>query len=824
MRISAALVDDENYVNMAETRFVVEFTPRPIRFQLSLPSDSSWATVQNTLLQGCGLSPTASAVRITYADDEDERVLLSSEPEMQEAIRIAEKKGNVLQLQITEEDVPSASAATQPLSSPHGGSVSGEFVFVGGNNNASAAASETQTDAHVAPAIASSETSSALPRADAGDGGTSPPAWFVDFVRTLRNELKDEVTAEVFKRLDERKVDKWTAAATAADAFPDAPTCSNCRCQVQGVRYRCCICQNYDLCDVCESLPSVHDSSHAMLKIRKPAGSLQQIPRRKRSNGCTFRPIRSPNRASAIREMKQEMKMQKLMKKLEKYNLRDSNIYRLPGASSSSENYLNPDAFDSEFVCDDTIPDWTHVQPGTRFTKRWKVRNSGNRAWDENILLKYCWGTLGLMPNDTDIEAPRLMPNEEGMLEVQFTAPHEPGHYQTHWRMFSPQGYFGHRLWCNVVVDPALTLEPKQKHMSSLKVVAGADDDFSHESTLKPEDFATGLKANIVSHTATPFNTPAAVTPRKSPEPEEVEESNVAALGSNMSILDMPILHDTEESASVLSLSSVETEADFEVVPLPSCFNLNIPFNLPEPKPAEERSESALQSAATSCEVIAKPPKCNYCDPLQCMSASAVAPPQGYSDNEGENAGTPTLPLRFRDPLTESDASSSSTSTTQTSTADIKRPSDRDEKQNEASSTDNNPDAARSATKPAFSTRKTYKVEAVGDALPEALVNGALNAAATVFNTAKTVFTGIQQERQRMSSSQWMPPAHLAPENKLFEMGFRNRELNSVLLKKHSGDIQKVIEELINANVESWSTTTPVEGPPTARPFMCSFD
>ncbi|KAH6930208.1 hypothetical protein HPB50_011792 [Hyalomma asiaticum] len=798
---------------MAETRFVVEFTPRPVRFQLSLPSDSSWATVQNTLLQGCGLSPTASAVRITYADDEDERVDLSSEPEMQEAIRVAEKKGNVLQVQITEEDGPSTSDAT--LSNPRdSGTVSGDFVFVGGNNNnASAAASETQSDASVPAAVDPSEA--AVSRADAGDSGTSPPAWFVDFVRTLRNELKDEVTAEVFKRLDERKVDKWTAAATAADPFPDAPTFRESATGAGSARITISAkCANR--CPVCTTALT------AMLKIRKPAGSQQQVPRRKRSNGCTFRPIRSPNRASAIREMKQEMKMQKLMKKLEKYNLRDSNIYRLPGVSSTSENYLNPDAYDSEFVCDDTIPDWTHVQPGTRFTKRWKVRNSGNRAWNDNILLKYCWGTLGLMPNDTDIEAPRLLPNEEGMLEVQFTAPHEPGHYQTHWRMFSPQGYFGHRLWCNVVVDPALTLEPKQKHMSSLKVVAGADDDFSHEATLKPEDFATGLKANIVSHTATPFNTPAAVTPRKSPEPEEVGESNVATLGSNMSILDMPILHDTEESASVLSLSSAETEADFEVVPLPSCFNLNIPFNLPEPKPAAERSDSALQSAATSCEVIAKAPKCNYCDPLQCMSPSAVAPPQGYSDNEGENASTPALPLRFRDPLTESDTSNSST--TQTSTADIERPSGHDEKQDDCSSPDSGEDAARAATKPAFSTRKTYKVEGVGDALPEALVNGALNAAATVFNTAKTVFTGIQQERQRMSSSEWTPPAHLAPESKLFEMGFRNRELNSVLLKKYSGDIQKVIEELVNASAESWSTTAAVEGPPTARPFMCSFD
>ncbi|XP_077562805.1 next to BRCA1 gene 1 protein-like [Haemaphysalis longicornis] len=808
MRISAALVDDENYVNMAETRFIVEFTPRPVRFQLRLPSDSNWTTVQNSLLQGCGLSPTESAVRITYADDENERVLLSSEPEMQAALRVAEKKGNVLQIQVTEDEIASAGATSQVQASPRHGNDSGEFVFVGGSN------ASTESEAKPSAGATASEASSQL-RSDAGDSATAAPAWFVDFVRTLRNELKDEVTAEVFKRLDERKVDKWTAAA-AAEAFPDAPTCGNCRCQVQGVRYRCWVCPNYDLCEVCESLPSVHDSSHAMLKIRKPAG-LQQAARRKRSNGSTFRPIRSPNRASAIREMKQEMKMQKLMKKLEKYNLRDSNIYRLPGAASSTENYLSPDSYDSEFVCDDTIPDWTHVQPGTRFTKRWKVRNSGNRAWDESILLKYCWGTLGLMPNDTDIEAPRLQPNEEGMLEVQFSAPLDPGHYQTHWRMFSPHGYFGHRLWCNVVVDPALTLEPKQKHMSSLKVVAGADEDFGHEQPgLKTEDFATGLKANIVSHTATPFNTPAAVTPRKSPEPEEAEESDVGLLGSNVSILDMPILHDTEESASVLSLSSVDTDGDFEVVPLPSCFNLNIPFNLPEPRPVTDKSDSD-QSAATSCEVIAKPAKCHFCGPLQCMPSPAVAPPQGYTDDTECALG------RFQDPLIES--STSNSSATQTSAADTGNSCDDKEKKKQNEATVEDEGSASKTTKSAFSTRKTYKVEGVGDALPEALVNGALSAAATVYNTAKTVFSGMQPERQRMSSPEWAPPpTHAATENKLFEMGFRNRQLNSVLLKKHSGDIQKVIEELISATAESWPAEAPVEGPPTARPFMCSFD
>ncbi|CAN7946137.1 unnamed protein product [Ixodes pacificus] len=817
MRISAACVEDENYVNMSPIRFAVEFVPRPVRFQLAFNRDSSWNEVQTVLLDRVGLLPSDSTVRITYADDEDEKVQLSSEPEMQEALRVAEKKGNVLQIQmvdVTDDSEASARDSGPLLRGSYREKESGEFVFVDDDNNDGG---DCPTSGLEAAAAAPEVDATSDPRRR-DNATTPPPPWFVDFVRTLRNELKDEVTAEVFKRLDERKVDKWTTAAVA-DSFQDVATCGNCLCQIQGARYRCWVCPNYELCEVCESLPSVHDNSHMMLKIRRSAGAAQPGSRRKRCNGTTFRPMRSPNRLSTMRDIKQEMKMQKLMKKLEKYNLRDANLYRPPTAGV--ENYLNADLYDSEFVCDDTIPDWTHVQPGTRFTKRWKVRNSGTQTWDRSILLKYCWGTLGLMPNDTDIEAPPLHPNAEGTLEVQFTAPHEPGHYQTHWRMYSPQGYFGHRLWCNVVVDPALTLEPRQKHMASLKVVPGPDDDFVPEQTiLKTEDLAAELKAKIVSQTATPFNTPAGMTPRKSPESED-EGSEPEESGSKMSILDMPIHHDTEESASVLSLSSLDTEGDFEVVPLPSCFNLNIPFNLPE-STADAESDlvhssvaTALGSASPSCEVLDQVPRCGD----RSWKEKALDSTAGHS----------VCPSRFQDPVViDSDSSNSEASvSTRPDDSTLQVATEEHQRKPTASGEESEDKATR---KPAFSSRKIYKVEGVGDALPEALVNGALSAAATVYNTAKTVFSGIQprqgvpMDQRRLSSSDWSPPAsRLCPQEKLFEMGFRNHQLNSVLLKKHSGDIQKVIEELISANIDSWSSSS-MERPPTARPFMCSFD
>ncbi len=36
---------------------------------------------------------------------------------------------------------------------------------------------------------------------------------------------------------------------------------------------------------------------------------------------------------------------------------------------------------DAEFVEDVTFPDGSHVQPGTKFVKRWLLMNTGTHAW-----------------------------------------------------------------------------------------------------------------------------------------------------------------------------------------------------------------------------------------------------------------------------------------------------------------------------------------------------------------------------------------------------------------------------------------------------------
>ena len=45
---------------------------------------------------------------------------------------------------------------------------------------------------------------------------------------------------------------------------------------------------------------------------------------------------------------------------------------------------------DAKFVRDDTVPDGTHVQPGTKLVKRWVMKNTGTHAWSSNTKVSMC--------------------------------------------------------------------------------------------------------------------------------------------------------------------------------------------------------------------------------------------------------------------------------------------------------------------------------------------------------------------------------------------------------------------------------------------------
>jgi hypothetical protein len=104
------------------------------------------------------------------------------------------------------------------------------------------------------------------------------------------------------------------------------------------------------------------------------------------------------------------------------------------------------------FLDDLTIEDGTTFAPGASIDKQWLVQNDGTCDWDATYKLKWVGGyTLGVN------EEQPLFPARAGIqvtLRIVFTAPTEPGTYQTTWQAADPQGnLFGDTVYMEIIVQ-----------------------------------------------------------------------------------------------------------------------------------------------------------------------------------------------------------------------------------------------------------------------------------------------------------------------------------------------------------------------------------
>lgn len=110
------------------------------------------------------------------------------------------------------------------------------------------------------------------------------------------------------------------------------------------------------------------------------------------------------------------------------------------------------------FVSDETIPDGTVIEPGATFLKTWRVRNSGNAAWDIGYGLSFHAGEA--MNGPEHITVPPVRSGAVADVSVTLTAPEEPGTYRSIWRVHNPVGtQFGDLLFTEIVVEDRPDLE-----------------------------------------------------------------------------------------------------------------------------------------------------------------------------------------------------------------------------------------------------------------------------------------------------------------------------------------------------------------------------
>ncbi|NXV96545.1 NBR1 protein, partial [Calonectris borealis] len=337
-----------------------------------------------------------------------------------------------------------------------------------------------------------------------GRTNENPPGWFTSYLETFREQVVKETVEKLEQKLYEKLVyhnqppdfsESSTAAAPPTSESQSGNgnqcdwliSCCNCQARIVGVRYQCSLCPAYNICEQCEGGTYAHDPNHVLLKLRRPVlciaenyslaefsprlpATLEQVRLQKQMDKRFLKAEKQRLRAekkqrkAEVRELKKQLK---LHRKIHLWNsvhvLETSGSPTLKSESLQPNTFLSPSqpfqaivpTLSAVFV-DENLPDGTHLQPGTKFIKHWRMKNTGNVEWSSDTKLKLMWGNLTLASSEKkDVLVPSLPSGQVGTVSVEFVAPNIEGTYTSHWRLSHRGEQFGPRIWCSIVVDPS---------------------------------------------------------------------------------------------------------------------------------------------------------------------------------------------------------------------------------------------------------------------------------------------------------------------------------------------------------------------------------
>jgi len=127
----------------------------------------------------------------------------------------------------------------------------------------------------------------------------------------------------------------------------------------------------------------------------------------------------------------------------------------------------------AEFVTDVSIPDGKKFNPGTAFTKTWRLKNVGSCAWTSGYDLVFSGGDAMSGPSAQQLTTDPIEPGETADISVDLTAPASAGVYRGNWELRDPSGtVFGIEnsssgvFWVEIeVTEPTETPEPDDTPM-----------------------------------------------------------------------------------------------------------------------------------------------------------------------------------------------------------------------------------------------------------------------------------------------------------------------------------------------------------------------
>ncbi|XP_074835476.1 next to BRCA1 gene 1 protein isoform X2 [Carettochelys insculpta] len=478
----------------------VSFKGETQSFLVSDSLNTTWADVEAMVKVSFDLNN----IQIKYTDEDNDEVSVNSEEEYEEALKIAVTQGNQLQMKVYEvSSLPSEtsySCFTQVGKKAGSGKTS---ISKDGKKPLSHYSMLAHALGQDLKAERETTEQQKLNQNKANGASEKPPEWFTRYLESFREQVVKETVEKLEQKLSEKLIlhhqalDSSISSTATAQPAPETQSthssqcdwlifCSNCHARIVGIRYQCSVCPAYSICEPCEGGTYAHDPNHVLLKLRRPVvcvsetysigqfsprlpATLEQVRLQKQMDKRFLKAEKQRLRAekkqrkAEVRELKKQLK---LHRKIHLWN--SVHALEITGSPAIKPESLQPSALTSPIqpcptvvptlsaaFVDENLPDGTHIQPGTKFIKHWRMKNTGNVEWSSDTKLKFMWGNLTLGSSEKkDVLVPSLPAGQVGIVSVEFIAPALEGTYASHWRLSHKGEQFGPRVWCSIVVDP----------------------------------------------------------------------------------------------------------------------------------------------------------------------------------------------------------------------------------------------------------------------------------------------------------------------------------------------------------------------------------
>ena len=221
-------------------------------------------------------------------------------------------------------------------------------------------------------------------------------------------------------------------------------------------------------------------------------------------------------------------------------------------------------------------------QPGQTLKASVAIVNLGCTTWGEEARAERSFSSEGLGCPTASLALPHLKPGEEGQLNFQFTAPSNPGKYESVWHFWLAGHRFGPPLAFAIAV-PAV--EKKAA-------------DVREDTELLDFSNSGGQEMLSLGSSATALEMVEMGSSRKE---EFLSLPDLDGLSLEDSRSTIPA-ESALSSSSSSSQDDSEEDDDFEVIPLPDCFNLEVPFELIDQGENENEDNSGDNSEKEGSE------------------------------------------------------------------------------------------------------------------------------------------------------------------------------------------------------------------------------